>query len=165
MFCKNKTNTIICLTHSNALHHWSNFQTKLTTFQWVTSKKPPRSSLKFYFLLVWNYLKFQNSKNSLINFVRILWFVCNLGLVLFDSQKDKVSGKNFSFWQYFGFFGVSWVQKWTKIINVGCALLPLKHLILKDCLEAVFFLWKTHLWLKFQQTRVIFAGERAQKPS
>ena len=27
------------------------------------------------------------------------------GLVLFDSQKDIVSGKNFGFWQYFGFCG------------------------------------------------------------
>ena len=27
------------------------------------------------------------------------------GLVLFDSQKDIVSGKNFGFWQYFGFSG------------------------------------------------------------
>ena len=29
-----------------ALHHWSKFKMNLTTFQWVTSKKPPRSSLK-----------------------------------------------------------------------------------------------------------------------
>ena len=38
------------------------------------------------------------------------------------------------------------------------------HLILKDCSETVFFLWKMYLWLKFQQTGVIFAGERPQKP-
>ena len=42
-------------------------------------------------------------ENYLINFVRILWFMWDLGLVLFDSHKDVVSGKNFGFWQYFGF--------------------------------------------------------------
>ena len=39
----------------------------------------------------------------LINFIRILWFICDLGLVLFDSHKDVVSGKKISFWQYFDF--------------------------------------------------------------
>ena len=29
----------------------------------------------------------------------------DLGLALFDSLKDVVSGKNFGFWQYFGFSG------------------------------------------------------------
>ena len=32
--------------HYNALHHWSNFQTKLTTFQWVTSKKTAQKQPK-----------------------------------------------------------------------------------------------------------------------
>ena len=63
-----------------------------------------------------------------------------------------------------GFLGVSWAQKWTKTINFGYVLFLLKQLILKDCSETVFVLWKMYLWLKFQQTRVIFAGERAQKP-
>ena len=44
-------------------------------------------------------------ENYLINFIRILWFIWDLGLVLFDSHKDVVSGKNFGFWQYFGFSG------------------------------------------------------------
>ena len=44
-------------------------------------------------------------KNCLINFIRILWFIWDLELVLFDSHKDVVSGKNFDFWQYFGFSG------------------------------------------------------------
>ena len=30
--------------HYNALRHWSKFHTSLTTFQWVTSKKSPRST-------------------------------------------------------------------------------------------------------------------------
>ena len=44
-------------------------------------------------------------ENYLINFVRILWFIWDLGLVLFDSQKDVVSGKNICFWLCFGFSG------------------------------------------------------------
>ena len=39
----------------------------------------------------------------LINFIRILCFIWYLGLVLFDSHKDVVSGKNSGFWQYFEF--------------------------------------------------------------
>ena len=46
VFFKNEMETVICLMHYNTLYHWSKFQTNLTTFQWVTSKKPPRSSLK-----------------------------------------------------------------------------------------------------------------------
>ena len=100
-----------------------------------------------------------------INFIRILWFIWDLELVLFDSQKDAVSGgKKFVFGNILGFLGLNWTQKCTKTINFGYVLFPLKHLILKDCSETVFVLWKTYLWLKFQQTRVIFAGERAQKP-
>ena len=41
----------------------------------------------------------------LINFIRILWFIWDLRLMLFDNQKGVVSGKNFSFRQYFGFSG------------------------------------------------------------
>ena len=48
--------------HYVALHHWSKCKTNLTTFQWVMSKKLPRSSLKLYFLLVRKHLKFQNSR-------------------------------------------------------------------------------------------------------
>ena len=62
-----------------------------------------------------------------------------------------------------GFLEENWAQKWTKTINFGYVLFLLKHLILKDCSETVFTLWKTYLWSKFQQTQVIFAGERAQK--
>ena len=42
-------------------------------------------------------------ENYLINFIRILWFLWHLGLVLFDNHKDVVSGKKFGFWQYFEF--------------------------------------------------------------
>ena len=62
------------------------------------------------------------------------------------------------------FLEVNLAQKWTKTINFVYVLFPIKHLILKDCSETVFVLWKMYLWLKFQQTGVMFAGERAQKP-
>ena len=42
-------------------------------------------------------------ENYSVNFIRILWFIWDLRLLLFDSHKDVVSGKNFGFWQYFGF--------------------------------------------------------------
>ena len=78
--------TIICLMHYNALHHWSKFETKLT-FQCVKTKKPPRSSLKLYFLLVRKHLKFQNLKTT-----NLTWM--NLGpdmyhLNTFNNAKEK----------------------------------------------------------------------------
>ena len=51
VFFKKKIKPITCLMHYVTLHHWSKFQTNLITFQWVTTKKPPRSSLKLYLLL------------------------------------------------------------------------------------------------------------------
>ena len=45
-------------------------------------------------------------ENYLINFIRILCFIWYLGLVLFDSHKDVVSGKKFwflaIFWVFWG---------------------------------------------------------------
>ena len=99
-----------------------------------------------------------------INFIRIMWFIWDLGLVLFDSHKDLVSRKILVFGNILGFLGVNWAQKWTKTVNFGYVPFPLKHLILKDSSETVFVLWDTYLWLKFQQTWVIFEGETAQKP-
>ena len=49
---KNKIKIVTCLMHYVALPYWSKCQTNLTIFQWLTSKKLPRSSLKLYFLLV-----------------------------------------------------------------------------------------------------------------
>ena len=60
--------------------------------------------------------------------------------MLFDSHKDVVSGKSLVFGIILGFLGVNWAKKWTKTVNFGYVPLPLKHLILKDCLETVFAL-------------------------
>ena len=136
------------------------------------AKKPLKTAQKKSKIVLSAGMKlFEISKleNYLINFIRILWFICDLGLVLFDSHKDVVSGKKFGFGNILGFLGENWAQKWTKTINFGYVLFPLKHLILKDCSETVWdcseiVFWKTYLWLKFQQNRVTFAGERSQKP-
>ena len=63
--------------------------------------------------------------------------------MLLDSPKDVVSGKILIFGNILCFQGLNWSQKWTKTFNFGCALLPLKHLILKDCLKTVFLLRQT----------------------
>ena len=62
---RKKIKTITYLMHCVTLHHWSKFQTNLTTFPGVKSKKLPRSSLKLYLLLVWKHLKFRNYKSDL----------------------------------------------------------------------------------------------------
>ena len=49
--------------------------------------------------------------NYLINFLRILWFICDLAVGSFDAQKVLVSGKNFGFWQYFWFSGGKFGRK------------------------------------------------------
>ena len=82
--------------------------------------------------------------------------------MLFDSHKDVVSGKNFGFWQYFCFLVEKLDPKWTKTINFGYVLFPLKHLILKDLHFNQHFL--TYLWSKFQETRVIFTEEGPETP-
>ena len=79
----------------------------------------------------------------LINFIRILWFIWDLVLVLFNSHKDVVLGKILVFGNILGFPGKDWAQKWTKTFNFGYVLFLLKHLILKDCLDNVFDLWET----------------------
>ena len=64
----------------------------------------------------------------------------DLGLVLFDSHKDVVSGKFLFFGNILGFPGVNCAQKWTKSINFGYVPFPLQRLILKDYSESVFVL-------------------------
>ena len=93
----------------------------------------------------------------LINFIRILWFIWDLGLVSFDSHKDAVSAKKCYFWQYLGFSGGKLGPKMDQT-SFGYILFPLKHLMLKDCSETIFVLWKTYLWSKFEQNQVIFAS-------
>ena len=67
----------------------------------------------------------------LINFIRILRFIWDLRLVLFDSHDDVVSGKNLVFGLILSFLGVNWAPELTKTINFGYVQFLLAHLILK----------------------------------
>ena len=88
MVFKNKMKIVIYLMHYNALYHWSKFNTNLSIFQWVTSKKTPRSSLKLYILLTWKHLKFQNSRT-----IRHRWNLAQTCITwtLFIYQNMRVS--------------------------------------------------------------------------
>ena len=52
--------------------------------------------------------------------------------VLFESHKEVVSGKILVFGNI---LALNWAQKWTKIFKFGYVPFPLKHILLKDCLE------------------------------
>ena len=95
----------------------------------------------------------------LINFIRTLWFIWNLVLVLLDIHKDVVSDKILVFGNILCFPGLNWAQKWTKTFNFGYVLSPLKHLILKDCLETVFLLRETTSGRDFSKL-VPYLGEK-----
>ena len=67
VFLRNEIQTITCLMRYVPLNYWSKFQTNLAIFQWITSKKPPRSSLKLYLLLIVPkiaHFKFQNLRTT-----------------------------------------------------------------------------------------------------
>ena len=95
----------------------------------------------------------------LINFIKTLWFIWNLVLVLLDIHKDVVSEKILVFGNILCFPGLNWAQKWTKTFNFGYVLSPLKHLILKDCLETVFLLRETTSGRDFSKL-VPYLGEK-----
>ena len=59
----------------------------------------------------------------LINFIRILWFIWDLVLVLFDSHKDVVLRKILVFGNILGFPRINWAQKG----DFMDAALPRKH--------------------------------------
>ena len=88
-----------------------------------------------------------------------------MGLVLFYSHKDVVSGKTLFFWQYFGFSRGKLGPKMDQIHQLWVRPVSVKTLnferLFRDCL----CLMRDYLWSKFQQTGAIFVGERAQKPT
>ena len=77
----------------------------------------------------------------LINLIRILWFVWDLGVVLFDSQKDVVSGKNLGFCLYFRFsrgkLGPNMDQNhhlWVRLISAKTLIF---ERMFRDCLYLI----------------------------
>ena len=80
---------------------------------------------------------FETSKleNYLINFKTSLWFIQDLGLVLFDGHKDEVSGKNLCFWQYFeGKLSSKMDQNHQFCVFVVSALTLNSKWLFRDCL-------------------------------
>ena len=57
--------------------------------------------------------------------------------MFFDSHKETFSGKILVFGYILRFAGVNWALKWIKTFNFGYVLFPLKHVILKGCLDTV----------------------------
>ena len=78
--------------HSFVLHHCSKFQTILITFQGVTFKKPPRSTVKWYFLLVRKLLK-EKTREMYVRCELNLHDICTISTP-FIFQKMKVSRRN-----------------------------------------------------------------------
>ena len=100
-----------------------------------------------------------------INYIRIMLFMWDLGLMSSDSPKDVVYGKILVFCNNLCFPWVNWTLKWTKTQNFGYVLFPLKHITyihntFIHCLCLIMF----YSWSKFQQNQVWIGGERAQKP-
>ena len=95
----------------------------------------------------------------LINFIRVLWFIWDPVLVLFNNYKDVVSGKILVFGNILGFPGINWAPKSTKTFNFRYVPFLLKPLILKDCLNAIFALWETTSGRKFSKL-VPYLGEK-----
>ena len=63
---------------SSCTHHWSKFQTKLTTFWGVLAEKLPKSTLNWQFLLVQKHLKIWNSRTSDLISIKLACYVYQL---------------------------------------------------------------------------------------
>ena len=93
----------------------------------------------------------------LINCIRVLWFIWDLGLVLFDSPKDVVFGKIFVFCNILNLPGVNWAQKWTKTVNFSYIPFLPKNKFWKIVIT-LSLSYERLPWSKFQQNWTIFAG-------
>ena len=84
--------------------------------------------------------------------------------MLFNSNKDVVSGKILVSGDILGFPGINWVHKWTKTFNFGYVPFLVKHLILKDCLDTVFVLWETTSGRNFSKLVPYLGGKGSETP-
>ena len=64
--------------------------------------KTAQKQHKIVFSAGMNLFEISKLKIYLINFIRILLFIWDLGLMLFDSHKDVFSEKKIGFWQKLG---------------------------------------------------------------
>ena len=107
------------------------------------------------------YIQFGPKKRLfLLNFTIIMWFLGDLGLMLFDIFKGAVFPKILGFKQYFWFSGSKRPRKWTKTVIFGCVPFHWKFKLLNNYLNTVFVLLKEYLWSKFQEDGTIFGRVR-----
>ena len=105
-FLNTSIKTVAYLMHHLACHHWSKFQTKLTTFYGVLAKRLPKSSLNWHFLLVQKHLKISNSRAAdlmLLKLARYANYLNNFHLLKTEgaNQKDNTLRKNIKRYQKF----------------------------------------------------------------
>ena len=100
----------------------------------------------------------------LLSLAKILWFLWDLGLTLFDIPKDAAFGEIVVLSNILGFPAINWAPKWTKTVNFGRVPSELKFKTLKEFSNIAFVLSKDYLCSKFQQDWTIFCGVRAQNP-
>ena len=97
-----------------------------------------------------------------INYIRIVWFMWDLELVLFYSPKVAFFGKILFFGIIFDFPGVNWAPKWAKTVSFGYVLFPLKDIILFICHLCLMMFY---LWSIFQHNLTIFVEVMVPKSS
>ena len=64
--------------------------------------------------------------------------------MLFDSPKDSVFAEILVLINTFGFLGVNWAPKQTKLLNFGYVAFSLKFQFLKDFSNTAFFFTRTN---------------------
>ena len=88
-FLNTSIKTVANLMHHLACHHWSKFQTKLTTFWRILAKRLPQNSLKSQFLLVRKHLKIQIPRTTDPISLKLVQYVYHLNT--FHLLKTEVS--------------------------------------------------------------------------
>ena len=92
-FLGNLTKAVTFLMHYNELHHWSKFQANLTIFQWVISKKPPKSGLKLYFLLVGNIWNFKTRELQIRHKWNLTQICINWTPLIYQNIRVSINGQ------------------------------------------------------------------------
>ena len=85
----------------------------------------------------------------LLNLTRIMWFIWDLRLTLFDIPKGVVFPKILVLSNIFGFPAVNWASKLAKTVNFGCVPFESRFRILKDFSNLVVVLLEDYLRPKF----------------
>ena len=95
-----------------------------------------------------------------INFIRILLFLWDLEVMLFDIPEDVFFEKILVFVSTFDFLVVNRAQKWTKTVRFWVSPFWRKA---KKFEKHCVCLMREYLCQKFQWNQALFGGERAPK--